>query len=112
MARTEIKRDPKGNKVTGTAPTGPGAAKSVVTVQVTYPTGVDLRDLEQLIWETATGSKKLHLTSEAQGNTTGGKGYIHSKGNPKLLLVSRVDTAKHTIEIIRQGKVSGGVHKF
>lgn len=112
MPRIEIKRSPTGAAVNPAAATGPGAAKSVVTVKVTYAAGVNITGLEQLIWETATGGKKLHQTSDAAGNTTGGTGYIHSKGNPKLLLVSRLDTKNHTIEIIRQGKVNGGTHKF
>jgi hypothetical protein len=115
-----IKRDPKGAKIKGPVASGPGAEKSVVSVQVTYDSKVKestLKELEQLIWETATGSKKPHQSSNASGNVAGANGkpapgYIHSKGNKHLLLISRLDTNKHTIEIIREGVVNGGVHQF
>jgi hypothetical protein len=112
MPRKVIKRNPQGAVLAGPAASAPGAAKSVVSVQVSYPNGVDIRNLEQLIWETATGGKALHQTARAAGNVAGGIGYIHSNGSPQLLLVSRLDAHKHTIEIIREGRVNGGVHRF
>ena len=87
-----------------------GETNTNKTVQATSP--VAPGNLEQLVWETAVGNKSLHQSKKATGLPTGCLGYIHSKGNKRLLSVTRLDTKKYTIEIHGEGQVNGGFHRF
>ncbi|HZS83040.1 MAG TPA: hypothetical protein VFA50_09210 [Stellaceae bacterium] len=89
-----------------------GEKSTAIEVQVTYDSKVNIKGHEKDVFLTALGLKKLHGTEKAQGvGNIPAKGYIHC-GDDTLYLVSRLDTAKHTIQIDKQGKVSSGVHKF
>jgi hypothetical protein len=80
-------------------------------VEVDVTTSVDISGHEQNVWETGAGHKALHQTSKARNIPAAAKGYIHSHSNT-LFAVSRLDTKKHTIEIIAEGSVNAGVHTF
>jgi hypothetical protein len=93
-------------------PVKQGEKSTAIEVQVTYDSKVNITGHEKDVFLTAVGLKELHKTSKAQGvGNVPAIGYIHSSGDV-LYLVSRLDKAKHTIQIDKQGKVSSGVHKF
>jgi hypothetical protein len=107
MPRLEIKRDAKGNKVQS-----PKQGDQLVNVEVTYDSKVNLSGHEDIVWKTATGGTPLHKSDKVKGQgNLNAIGYIHSSQN-QCFLVTRLDTAKKTIQIDKQGKVNAGVHEF
>ena len=109
MPRMSIKLNKDG---TAPKPVKQGEKSTAIEVQVTYDSKVNIKGHEKDVFLTALGLKDLHKTAKAQGvGNVPAIGYIHC-GDDTLFLVSRLDKAKHTIQIDKQGKVSGGVHKF
>lgn len=107
MARSKIVRAKDG----GAAKTfKQGETNTNITVEVS--SSVNITGYEQIIWETGAGLKPLHQTSKARNCPRAAIGYIHSLKGNKLFAVSRLDKAKHTLEIIAEGNVNSGVHAF
>ncbi len=108
MARVKLTYDPKGN-----APKTfkQGETNTNVTVDATIGGGVDIKGFEKAVWQTGCGLMALHQSKKVEGAPAGYKGYIHGSAN-RLFAVTRLDTAKKTLEIAKQGKVSDGVHVF
>jgi hypothetical protein len=107
MPRYKILRAKDGNKPETFKP---GQTNTNIEVDVT--SNVNITGYEQIIWETGAGFKPLHETKKATNCPRTAIGYIHSLKGNKLFAVSRLDKNKHTLEIIGQGDVSGGVHRF
>ena len=107
MPRITIARDKKGNVVKD-----PKQGDELVKVDVTYDNKVSLKGHEDIIWKTATGGEPLHKSTKVTGmGNLSPIGYIHSSQNT-CFLVTRLDKAKHTIQIDKQGKVNSGSHDF
>jgi len=115
MPRIELKRKTAG------AATGPGAAKSVVAVKVTYDSHIPKATIEKYSSEIIKAvedvgsrgiTKGLHQTSKVRGvGNLKAIGYIHGHGDV-CLLVTRVDPRNMTIQIDKVGDVNNGVHVF
>lgn len=108
MARVKLTFDPKGG-----APKTfkQGETNTNVTVDASIASGVDIKGFEKAVWQTGCGLMALHQSKKVEGAPAGYKGYIHGSAN-RLFAVTRLDTAKKTLEIAKQGKVSDGVHVF
>jgi len=107
MTRYKILRAKDGNK----AATFKQGEKNT-NIEVDVSSNVNITGYEQIIWETGAGFKPLHESKKATNCPKNAIGYIHSLKGNKLFAVSRLDKAKHTLEIVGQGDVSGGVHRF
>jgi hypothetical protein len=88
-----------------------GEISHAVSVNLTYPVGMNFAGHEQAIWETGVGHRALHDSHRVQHPPVGMIGYIHSYNNV-LFAVGRLDIHRHTIQVIGVGHVHAGVHRF
>ncbi len=110
MPRMEFRCDSSGKRLPDNYKAAQG--EDIKTVSVTYDSKVTLKGYEDIIVKTALGEEELHKSTKVSGvGNLSAIGYIHGAKNT-CFLVTRLDKAKHTIQIDKMGKVNAGKHEF